>query len=146
MPKGYSKKTGENPFKGKKREPFSEEHRLNISISGIGRIPWNKGLTNLPKHSDATKMKMSESHSDEKHPGWKGDNVSYSALHAWISRKKGAAKNYKCSKCGKGGRMHWANKDHKYRRILKDWIVLCSFCHRRYDYKNKIKKTLYAKT
>lgn len=32
-----------------------------------------------------------------------------------------------------------ANKDHKYRRNLKDWIRLCSSCHGEYDSKLIIK-------
>ena len=28
---------------GVKKAPFSEEHRKNIGLAGIGRVPWNKG-------------------------------------------------------------------------------------------------------
>lgn len=31
------------PWKGKKRGPFSEEHRRHLSEACKGRIPWNKG-------------------------------------------------------------------------------------------------------
>jgi len=70
---------------------------------------------------------------------WKGDKVGYFALHAWIRRNLGKAK--KCEHCGKeshlnkNGRncIHWANKSHKYKRELTDWISLCVKCHKKYD-------------
>ena len=70
---------------------------------------------------------------------WKGDNVGYDALHDWVNRWLNIPK--KCSKCGVKSKkdsigrrtVHWANKSHKYKRILKDWIALCIKCHRRYD-------------
>lgn len=30
----------------------------------------------------------------------------------------------------------WANKDHKYRRVLEDYMRLCASCHQKYDIKN----------
>ena len=140
MPTGYSNKNGKNPFKGKKRKPFSLEHKLKISISGKGRIAWNKGLINLDKASDETKAKMSKAHSNEKHHGWKGDDAGYSALHSWVARKKGPAKDYKCSECESIEHLQWSNKDHKYRRVLGDWRVLCASCHRKYDFNNNLIK------
>lgn len=37
---------------------------------------------------------------------------------------------------------HWANIDHKYRRLLDDYISMCVSCHRQYDKNNnkRIKK------
>ena len=70
---------------------------------------------------------------------WKGDGAGYSAIHKWITNQKGKPK--KCEHCGKSGagRYEWANKDHKYKRELSDYIGLCPRCHRRYDSKfNKI--------
>ena len=142
MPTGYSNTTGLNPFKGQKRPAFSKEHCIKISLSSKGKIPWNKGLTGLPKHSKETRLKMSEAHSNEKHHEWKGEDVGYSALHSWISRKKGSAKNYYCSVCRTKKSLQWANKDHKYKRKLSDWIVLCSKCHYKYDEVNL--KTLHG--
>lgn len=34
---------------------------------------------------------------EENHPGWKGDRVSYTRLHAWVREKLGNIK--KCSDC-----------------------------------------------
>jgi len=51
---------------------------------------------------------------------------------------KGKAKF--CENCGKIGEkvgdrwnIDWANIDHKYRRVLEDYIGLCKKCHRKYD-------------
>lgn len=39
-----------------------------------------------------------------------------------------------CEDCGKQkGRIEWANKSHKYKRDVKDWISLCKPCHGKYD-------------
>ena len=83
----------------------------------------------------------------EKHYKWIGDKVSYRDIHLWVSRWKG--KPDICEMCGRSGLkgrfIVWANIDHKYRRILDDFIRLCSRCHSQYDrehgfrYSKKIK-------
>ena len=69
-------------------------------------------------------------------PAWKGNQVSYRALHHWIKRWKGSPSMCEvcCSPLKK--KYEWANKDHKYSRVLDDYIRLCTSCHRKYD-KNK---------
>ncbi len=90
------------------------------------------------KHSEETKKKLSlkklEYYSDGKHPvNWKGDDVSYVKLHAWVAYHRG--KPEKCEFCGKTeGRLEWANKSRKYKRDLNDWISLCKKCHYHYDF------------
>jgi endogenous inhibitor of DNA gyrase (YacG/DUF329 family) len=67
---------------------------------------------------------------------WKGDKASTTAMHIWVYRHKG--KPEICEHCGATcveRRLNWANKDHKYRRNLDDYIALCYSCHRKYDYK-----------
>ncbi len=90
-----------------------------------GHIPWDKNKENI-------KMK------GENNPAWKGDNVSYRALHIWIRRQLGSP--IKCENCGKikttPKSIDWANTDHKYERILIKWKSWCKSCHRLYDYKN----------
>lgn len=72
---------------------------------------------------------------------WKGDEVSYSGVHHWVTKWKG--RPTVCEKCGtkglKGHKIHWANIDHKYKRVLDDYIRLCSQCHSDYDRENKLK-------
>lgn len=112
-----------NPFKGKKlpwighNKPHSEESKILMSKNVVTRI-------------------------GKKHHFWKGNGVGMIALHSWVKRKLGCPP--KCEKCGfeskSNHKIHWANKSHKYKRDLNDWIRLCVPCHKRFDidYKNCI--------
>jgi hypothetical protein len=77
----------------------------------------------------------------ENHFAWKGEKVGYHALHVWIARELG--KPSKCQHCGTTAakRFEWANVDHKYRRVISDYIRLCTSCHRKHDYANGLSKT-----
>jgi len=115
----------------------------------LGRISWNRGEVGSRcakahgfglwmkgrKLSEETKKKIGEAVSNEKHPLWKAEKVSYSGLHYWVSRKLG--KPDTCEHCGrsglKGKQINWANRSHEYRRDLDDWLRLCVPCHRNYD-------------
>lgn len=92
------------------------------------RPPWNKGK----KHP---KISGFRNHM------WRGMKASYHSIHEWVVRNKGTPD--KCKRCRKSGlkgrEIHWANKDHKYRRILSDWIRLCSKCHGIYDNENGLR-------
>lgn len=94
-----------------------------------------KGKPNI-KLSEYKKDRACPHLQNDKNAQWKGDTVGYGALHSWVSKWKG--KPQECSNCGttKRGRYHWANIDHKYRRVLDDYIRLCPSCHRNYDLKN----------
>ena len=72
----------------------------------------------------------------ENHPRWKGDRAGYVAIHLWITKLKGRPS--KCEHCGSTNKKkyEWANVDHEYRRVLEDYIRLCTSCHRQHDYKN----------
>jgi len=81
--------------KGKKRLPFSEEHKRKISLSKIGKklskkdaerlrklrkgkTPWNKGLKGFgvffkgKHHTRESKLKIGIAHRGEKNHNWKG--------------------------------------------------------------------------
>ena len=94
--------------------------------------PWNKGVKTglVPK----TAFKPGQN-KNEKHKNWLGNKVNYRDLHNWVMRWRGSPDT--CEKCGKvglsGHSIHWANIDHKYRRILDDYIRLCAKCHKIYD-------------
>lgn len=64
---------------------------------------------------------------------WKGDEVGYFALHAWVRRKRGTPS--KCEHCGTmtAKRFEWANISREYLRDLEDWVRLCKSCHILYD-------------
>jgi hypothetical protein len=129
--KGYkhSQETKDKISKKKKGTKFTEETRKKMSNSAGGR----KGK----KHSQETRKKMSEARKGrfigKDNLNWKGENASYSAIHHWIKRKKGKPK--KCVKCNSLEDLQWANKDHKYKRVLSDWISLCRLCHKKFDKK-----------
>lgn len=135
-----------------------------------GRIPWNKGKTGVYSKETLEKMgkwqrgkKQSketiekrrekligrkhppswfEKHTGENNSTWRGDNCGYSGVHKWVIRWKGSPSM--CEYCGiKGGssrKYHWANVDHKYRRVLDDYIRMCCSCHSKYDRDNLGKK------
>ena len=111
-----------------------------------GNVPWTKGIG----HTEETKLKISQNNywngkTGKLHPQWRGDKVGYSGIHAWVYKHLGKAKKCENPNCiyprvGSKGRFlkktkryEWANKDHKYRRNLKDWISLCVSCHKLYD-------------
>lgn len=102
-----------------KNKHFSLEHRVNMGLvrKGVkyenGRVAWNKGV------------------SEGQGNRWKGDNVGYGGLHHWV--KKHLGKSNKCSYCFSNENVEWANKSHKYKRDLTDWMQLCRSCHHVYD-------------
>lgn len=102
---------------------FEKGNKVNL-----GRTPWNKGLKGIHLSPD-TEFKRGRR--DDKHPEWKGEFASYSAVHHWVKRWKG--KPIKCEHCGKKKECQWANIDHNYRRNLDDFISLCVKCHSTYD-------------
>ena len=62
-------------------------------------------------------------------------SAGYSALHKWVRKWKG--KPTVCESCGRTDcRIEWANSDHKYRRVLDDYIALCVPCHFVFDREN----------
>lgn len=71
--------------------------------------------------------------SGSNHYLWKGEKANYRTKHAWINRQRGRPSE--CEHCGTtiAKKYEWANKDHKYRRRIEDYIALCSKCHFRYD-------------
>ena len=73
------------------------------------------------------------------HNTWKENGVGYSALHRWVRQWK--VKPPFCQRCGNfHKRIHWANIDHKYGRVLDDYIALCPMCHAEYDKEKKLRK------
>jgi len=90
-----------------------------------GFKPHNKGLKGYTNSGTFKK--------NEKHPGWKDDEVGYSGIHKWIVRNFGKADH--CEDCGKidCNRYEWASIDHSYKRNIKYWTQLCKKCHTKLD-------------
>lgn len=111
----------------------SEETKSKISKALIGRVC-----------SIEARQKMREAKLNEKHPLWKGDSAGIVAKHRWLYKRLCSIK--KCCFCGKTGGnphgYHWANIDHKYRRVRGDYIKLCAKCHTVFDmqFNGKYKK------
>ncbi|MFA5128568.1 MAG: NUMOD3 domain-containing DNA-binding protein [Patescibacteria group bacterium] len=122
MPKGIYKRSEE------------QKRKMSVTHKKIG-TPWLIGK----KLSEKTKQKMKYSHKGSKNYLWKGDLVGYRALHRWVQTWKGKADH--CEACGDDKKYRnprhyqWANVDHKYRRVLEDYISFCVKCHKKFDSK-----------
>lgn len=123
--KGYKLIGVKNGMYGKKHTPESIEKNRQ---SNLGQ-----------QRTEQTKQKMRNvvRLTEEKSTGWKGNDVKYTGLHAWVIKHLGQPT--KCEHCKKDNltdhSIGWANKDHLYKRNLKDWLRLCVKCHRKYDAK-----------
>jgi hypothetical protein len=69
--------------------------------------------------------------SNEKNPQWKGNNVSYKGLHAWIKRHK--LKPLFCERCKIKSPRDLANISGEYKRDVNDFEWLCRRCHMKSD-------------
>lgn len=126
---------------------LSAEHRAKIGQANRGRPVSEEQRARLASYnhnrqvSDETRRRMSEARRGrflgEQHPQWRGDAVSYRALHQWVARHK--TKTGICTDCGRnvGKTGHtgseWANVSGRYLRDLDDFVELCVRCHRRRD-------------
>ena|SRR3990167_6365288 len=115
---GSFKKGQVSPRKG---VTLSEELKHKMSIA-------HKGMHNSP----ATEFKIGQTVGD-KNAKWKGDDVGYFGLHDWIEKEKGKASYCSFDETHTSTRFHWANKSHKYKRDVEDWMQLCPKCHQKYD-------------
>lgn len=126
MPKGLQGfQKGHKLFKGAEKGCFKKGIRNNPNGEfKKGHITeWTKEMRN----------KVSESRTGDKNPMWLGDCVGYTGVHQWIYKKLGRPKY--CERCKRSDKKsyHWANKDHKYRRVVSDFMRLCASCHTKYD-------------
>ena len=126
--------TGKYQHKKGRHWKLSKQAKINI---GLGA----KKVKHKPTQGFQKGHKGMSIPKGEEHWEWKGEEVSYIALHKWVVRCKGNPKV--CEHCGKIGKItgdrwniEWANIDHKYRRFLQDFIGLCRTCHCKYDKKN----------
>ena len=106
----------------------------------IGHPAWNKGLKGIHLSPDTEFKKGGKRQIKVGFDNYcyKGNNATYGSLHKWVKRWKG--KPNRCDVCGADDKRmyHWANIDHRYRRILDDYIPMCVSCHRKYNkYNNR---------
>lgn len=116
-------------------------HRCMTSTSVAEGKQTNKRFSGR-KHSEETKRKMSITRkgmprqfpimTNENHPGWKGDDVGYFALHAWMRRH--LPKPNLCQNCDKiTKRLQVACVTAIYSRDFSNWKYLCYKCHYEVD-------------
>lgn len=130
VPKGYkhseeSRRKMSLKAKGRKHSEWTKK-KLSLTKMGNkngfkkGHKPWNTGKGHLFK--------------GEKNRMWKGEDANYKSIHEWINTNYG--KPEKCERCECKENLDWCNKDHQYRRVREDWLVLCKKCHRVFDKRN----------
>jgi len=92
-----------------------------------GHIPYNPikpGEHRSPKTEFTSEITKGENNFQ-----WKGDDVGYFALHSWVYRNLGKAKD--CKRCGKIKKRYvWHNISGEYKRDLSDWKSVCDTCHK----------------
>lgn|SRR4030067_1498426 len=111
----------------------SKETKYKLRLKRLG----NKNPFFGKHHSLETKRKIAETlkrkgvNQNQNHGQWKGDNVGYSALHAWVKRHLN--KSDLCQNCKKRPSHDLANISQEYKRDLDDWEWLCRKCHMKSD-------------
>ena len=71
--------------------------------------------------------------SNERHPGWKGEDAGYAAVHLWVNSHY--PKTGRCDLCSvEHRRTHRAMRDPQVlTRDPAGWLELCPSCHKLYD-------------
>jgi len=91
----------------------------------------HKRWHNIPKYQELQKSYKNRM-KEKNNPLWKGDDVSYEALHEWVRRYK--TKPEQCVRCAKKTtKLDASNISGKYLRDLNDFEYLCKKCHRYKD-------------
>ena len=119
------------------------EYREHMIKAHKGKKPTNlEQLINNAKSKEfrTKQSKLGKKRIGEKNTNWKGDEVGYGGLHAWVKRHKG--KPNQCELCEmfheSGHMLDWANKSGEYKRELNDWLRLCRTCHGKYDSERRV--------
>jgi len=102
-----------------------EIHRMPFVVKKCKHFYCSKGCSN-----EGARRRMVGTHYAFKETGY-----SVNAAHKWIESILGKPK--KCDECGTTAirRYQWSNKNHTYKRNLKDWRRLCISCHKKHDWK-----------
>jgi hypothetical protein len=86
----------------------------------------HKPISPIPKRRDPGRRKLGIN-MGESNGMWKGDNVSYVALHDWV--KYHLPKASSCQRCKKIPPYDLANISSEYLKDLNDWQWLCRRSH-----------------
>jgi hypothetical protein len=111
--------------KGEKGRHFSPKTEFKIGVRVSPKTEFKAGQVSLRRGKEYPYFRGAN------HPNWRGDDVSYGALHCWVRSRFGLPS--KCVKCGSNKNVDWANKSGEYKRVSSDWIQLCRKCHLKFD-------------
>jgi hypothetical protein len=97
-----------------------------VQVKGY-RLGIRKDKTKF-RHTPLVKEKIRIAHLGDKHPLWKGDNISIYEFHKWIRRNNPEPKF--CERCNRKPPYDLAKKEgRKYTRNIDDYEWLCRKCH-----------------
>lgn len=116
---------------------LKKDQKITCIICGTLTPKYKKGNTSKPKRFCSHKCywEWRSTLRREQTNIWKGDEVGYEGIHAWLRREFGLANKCEGEDCwGKSKAYHWANISGKYLRRRSDFKMLCASCHLRYDY------------
>src|SRR5262245_29698370 len=120
---------GKTSLEAKRR--YRERNREAIRAKGreyAARVRREAGMPALGTPESTENRRRARKATGTEHGNWKGDEVGYFGLHAWVYRHK--TKTGRCSECGDRPetRTDWANVSGEYRRDLDDFVELCVPC------------------
>lgn len=108
----------------------SEETKRKISERQVGKSIKHSGSF---QEGHEVPQRWKDKFSGTNNINWKGNNVKYRALHAWVTRKLGRPKICEVCEITDKKRYEWANISGEYKRELSDFMRLCVPCHKAYD-------------
>ena len=120
----------------------TKERRYNSKSNSTsfktGHKPIRGAFGKGSKHTEQSKKKISNSLYGKRGKlsrGWKGDLAGYVAIHTWLSKNHGKASrsDNKTTKKLPSSRYEWASISGECKRDPKDYVELCTRCHRKYD-------------
>ena len=105
-----------------------KEYRVRNYRKNSSRFCSHSCWSKSRKFSPSSRLKISQSHLNEKNGMWKGDNVKEKALHLWIRRR--LPQPLYCERCNIiNNNLDLANISGLYVRRLDDWEYICRRCH-----------------
>lgn len=114
---------------------MSKQGRKNIAESvkkTIANETPEKRAERIRKAINNRKTGFGENHKRGKeHHAWKETGLGYTNTHKWVNKVK--PRTGICELCGLKRKTEYSNVDHKYRRVIKDYMELCKKCHKKWE-------------
>jgi len=131
----YFQKGSKNHFFGKKHSEATKK-KMSEAHKGIKNPGFGKKLSDQHKKKLSEALKGKECLRGENNSGWKGADVGYHGIHAWLRKYFGNANKCENPNCQYTNpkRFEWALlKGCKYERKKENFWMLCKGCHSQYD-------------